>query len=101
MTLVASLRSAAMRNAQFMLLLAGADDQIHGLCARSIAWRAVSVLTIGSGCRGERPCHSPSELARIGYADGRNIAYEIRAADGDLAGCQRWRAIGGDEAATC
>jgi putative ABC transport system substrate-binding protein len=44
----------------------------------------VGVLTLG-GAVAAKDLAISSELARIGYVDGRNIAYEIRAADGDLS----------------
>jgi len=56
----------------------------------------VGVLVIGAPVSAKDLVIS-SELARLGYVEGRNITYEIRAADGDLT---RLSALAGDLVST-
>ena len=66
-----------------MGLLAGAGLS-YAVPARSQQRVArVGILVMG-GAVDAKNLAIASELARIGYVEGRNIAYELRAADGDL-----------------
>jgi len=65
---------------------------LAGLCATAVELRAadaqqktarVGVLLLGGPVRGSELALA-SELSRLGYHEGRNIAFEIRAAQGDL-----------------
>ena len=54
------------------------------LRGRSPAWRASAFLSSAARLVAKNLALA-SELARIGYVEGRNIAYELCAADGDLS----------------
>jgi putative ABC transport system substrate-binding protein len=73
-----------VRRREFITLLASA--LVSPLAARAQTGKAarVGVLTLGGNVSAKDLAIS-SELARMGYVDGRNIGYEIRAADGDLS----------------
>jgi len=66
---------------------------IAGLCGAAVAsarpaWGQASVPRVGillvGGTATLKELALVSELSRLGYVEGRNIAYDIRAADGDL-----------------
>lgn len=80
----ANLRAKAMRRREFTVLLAAAGASC-ALPARAQQRMArVGILAIG-GAVPARNLAIVSELARMGYVEGRNIAYVVRAADGDLS----------------
>jgi putative ABC transport system substrate-binding protein len=73
-----------MRRREFVALIAGAGVA-HSLPARAQQRMArVGILVIGAAVPA-RDLVISAELARLGYVEGRNVAYEIRAADGDLS----------------
>jgi putative tryptophan/tyrosine transport system substrate-binding protein len=74
-----------VRRRAFITLLGGAVVSplaVHAQQTGKVA--RVGVLAVGAVVSAKDIAIS-SELARLGYVDGRNIAYEIRAADGDLS----------------
>jgi putative ABC transport system substrate-binding protein len=74
---------AAMRRRDFIILIAGgAVTSVQPLHAQQRVAR-VGVLVIG-GAVAAKDLKISSELARLGYVDGRNLIYDIRAADGNL-----------------
>jgi putative ABC transport system substrate-binding protein len=73
-----------MRRREFMLLLAGAGLSYSLPLRAQQRMARVGVLLLG-GAVSAKDLAISSELARIGYVDGRNIAYGIRAADGDFS----------------
>jgi putative ABC transport system substrate-binding protein len=72
-----------MRRREFIGLIgAGAFTSLRPVCAQQGVPR-IGILVIG-GPVAAKDLKLSSELARIGYVEGRNIVYDIRAADGDL-----------------
>jgi putative ABC transport system substrate-binding protein len=72
-----------MRRREFVTLLGGMVVT-SGLAAPAQERVArIGILLIG-GRVAAKDLALSSELARLGYFEGRNIAYEVRAADGDL-----------------
>jgi putative ABC transport system substrate-binding protein len=73
-----------MRRREFIVLFAGAGI-VQALPARAQPRVArVGILVIGAAVAAKNLTLA-SELARMGYVEGRNITYELRAADGDLS----------------
>jgi len=74
-----------MRRREFIALVSGIVVAPFGAESQQPAKVArVGVLVIGAAVSAKDLVIS-SELARLGYVEGRNIAYEIRAAEGDLS----------------
>ena len=76
-----------MRRREFIVLFAGAGiAQVLPARAQPRVAR-VGILVIG-GAVVAKNLALASELARMGYVEGRNITYELCAADGDLSRLQ-------------
>ena len=72
-----------MRRRQFIGLLGGAAAASTRPAWAQAPVPRVGVLLVG-GTATPKELALASELSRLGYVEGRNIAYDIRAADGDL-----------------
>ncbi len=75
-----------MKRREFISLLGGAAAAwpLPARAQQTGKMARVGVLALGAAVSAKDLAIS-SELARMGYVNGRNIAYEIRAADGDLS----------------
>ena len=73
-----------MQRREFIGLIGGAAAcRPHAAPAQQTSPR-IGILTIGSAVA-PKDLIIVSELARLGYVEGKNISYEVRGAVGDLA----------------
>ena len=72
-----------MRRRDFISLLGGAVAASTRPALGQSLMPRVGFLLVG-GTATSKDLALVSELSKLGYVEGRNIAYDIRAADGDL-----------------